>query len=106
MENGTDGTVVTFDTARGATHGSGGSWSTVPETGLTQLFVSATDAPLPSPASVAGTTYTDAGSTRSFKMHNTVDHHYIKYTFGTPQSKVSIGMAMMLSPAGVHWGTT
>jgi hypothetical protein len=94
-EAGTDGTVLTTALLNSATKGVGGVWSI--SSPLTELRIS-TDLDPTFPATILcnGTNYTDAGSTRSLKIKNTVDRQFAVYTLNTSQPKLSVGCFVRL----------
>ena len=90
MESGSDSSLVTTGILNAATHGTGGDWST---TATSMRVSTAFEQPLGSPVVAGGTTYTDAGSTRTFAFRNTQgrDHEYATYALTASTAKASMG---------------
>lgn len=86
MEAGTNGNPVTIPILNAATHSTNGSWSLVPNRPTALFITNAFDQPLGGPVSVAGTNYTDRGSTRSIAvLLNTPDNPQYAARWFTPQ---------------------
>jgi hypothetical protein len=103
MENSTDGTILTGTIASNGSHGGSGTWATEKDGTLggtlTEFRVRANaeaEATLRGPVSANSTTYTDSGSTRGWKMHNTAIWELLRYTFPATTNAVSIGFAWKL----------
>jgi hypothetical protein len=96
MESGADRQPVTTAVLNAATHASGGSWEV--NTTLTHLMVSTSfERPLLQPVTVGGTTYRDAGASRSFVFTNTAYRQFATFNFSQPTAKLSFGLYMRLS---------
>lgn len=99
MENSTDETTLTTTIANNATHGTGGSWSSI--VGSTLKVSTDKETMLRGPVSVTGdTSYNDVGSTRCWRSPDNVDNSRIIWSFDSAKSAVVFSGYITIGPTG------
>jgi hypothetical protein len=91
METGSGGALVTSNLLNSATRGTGGSWTTFPNTLSTMRVTTDFEPVLGSQIFLDGQMYSDAVATRGYAFRDTVDHEYARFTFDETHAKVSMG---------------
>ncbi len=95
MENGSANASVNTNLLNAATHGVGGSWSTIRGTQaapLTAMKVTTDFDPLlGTPVEVGTNTYTDGRTSSGYVFRNSTDREFARYTFDITHSRVSVG---------------